>query len=41
MESIHSRSEASRPVIKVREKTFHSESRWFGNKKRGKSRWFV
>lgn len=32
MESIHSRSEESRPIIKVRETTFRLELRWFGNK---------
>lgn len=35
-ESIHSRSKERRPIIKVRETTFHLELRWFGNKKREK-----
>lgn len=37
MESIHSRSEESRPIIKVRETTVHLKMRWFGNRT-GKSR---
>lgn len=33
MEGIHSRSEESRPIIKVRETTFNLDLRWFGNEK--------